>query len=602
MPKDKKTAINYTSREFSTIRKDLEEYARRYYPESYKDFNQSSFGSLMLDTVSYIGDVLSFYLDYNVNESFLDTATEYRNVMRHGRNLGYKPHADSSTAYGPVTLYCLVPARSNGLGPDTNYLPTLLEGSTFKGNGMSWILRENVDFSLSTNEIIAARMHPETGVPTYYAVKAHGQVMAGMYKTTTANIGAYSRFKTVPITDKHLQEIISVTDSDGHQYYEVDYLSQNVVYKAFTNPSADGLSPKSILKPMTVPRRFIVQKDNKGRNFLQFGYGSESETNDQSVADPTDVVVKLHGRTHITDAAFDPSKLLKTDKFGISPSNTMLTIAYRSTPNASTGVQVGGINKNGKLRIQFTNPTGLNVAEMRDVRSSIEVYNEDPITGGGGRAQMSVRELKMKIYDVYAAQNRCVTQQDYEAMVYNMPDKFGSIARCRIIRDDDSFKRNLNLYVISRHPNGGMTTTNDVIKENLKVWLNKNKMINDTIDILDAKVVNLGVEYKVKADTDIPTTEILRTCSAAIRKNMLSMDFHIGESLKISEIYSILNRIDGVIDVIDVKIVKKVGNAYSDIRFNVDKNMTADRRYISCPQNVIFEVKYPRKDIKGTVV
>ena len=239
---------------------------------------------------------------------------------------------------------------------------------------------------------------------------------------------------------------------------------------------------------------------------------------------------------------------------------------------------------------------------MAAVKTSIEVYNEDPITGGSNESKMGTQELRRKIYDVYAAQNRCVTQQDYEAMVYNMPDKFGSIARCRIIRDDDSFKRNLNLYVISRHPNGGMTTTDDVIKENLKVWLNKNKMINDTIDILDAKVVNLGIEFKVKADTEVSKNQLLKECSAAIRRKYLSMDFHIGESFKISEIYSILNRVEGVIDVMDVKVVRRIGNAYSDIRFNINKNMTADRRYISCPQNVVFEIKYPRNDIKGTII
>ena len=602
MPKDKKTPIRYTSREFSSIRNDLTEYVRRYYPESYKDFNASSFGSIMLDTVSYIGDILSFYLDYQVNESFLDTATEYRNIQRLGRTLGYKGTSNASTAHGMVTLYCLVPARTNGLGPDTSYIPTILEGSTFLAGSQQFILRENVDFSLSTNEVIAARMDSTTGVPTHYAIKAHGNVMAGTFKSTTAKIGPYTKFKTIPISDPNLQEIISVTDLDGNRYYEVDYLSQNVVYKAFTNPNANGLSPKSILKPMTVPRRFIVRRNNKGFPFLQFGYGSESEMNNQSVADPTDIVVKMHGRSHITDASFDPSKLLKTDKFGVGPSNTTLTIEYRSVPGGSSGVQVGGVIKTGIVKLRNKNPTGLSVNKLRDVKSSIEVYNEDPILGGSSASKLGAEELRMKIYDVYAAQNRCVTQQDYEAMVYNMPDKFGSIARCRIIRDDDSFKRNLNLYVISRHPNGGMTTTDDVIKENLKVWLNKNKMINDTIDILDAKVVNLGIEFKVKGDTEIPKSELLKQCSAAIRAKYLSVDFHIGESFKISEIYSILNRVEGVIDVMQVKIVKKVGNAYSDIRFNINKNMTADRRYVSCPQNVVFEVKYPRNDIKGTVI
>jgi hypothetical protein len=602
MPKDKKPTIRYTARDFTSIRQDLINYVKRYYPESYKDFNQSSFGSLMIDTVSYIGDQLSFYLDYQINESFLDSAQEYGNIMRHGQRLGYKAMGGASTPYGTVTLFVLVPAKTNGLGPDTSYIPVLQEGSTFMAGSTSFILQEDIDFSKSTNEIVAARMDTTTGVPTYYAIKAHGQVMGGKYRTATHTVGASQRFLNVPINDKNIQEVISVRDTAGNEYFEVDYLSQNVVYKAFTNPNADGLSTKSILKPITVPRRFTTMLDPGGKMILQFGFGSESEQTNASVADPTDVVVSLHGRTHIKDTAFDPAKLLKTDKFGIAPENTTLTIQYRSLQTGITGVSVGGINKVGKARWRFTGIRGLSVTKVADVKKSLEVFNEDPITGGGTAARMTEQELRTKIFNVYATQNRCVTQQDYEAMVYNMPDKFGSISRCRIIRDDDSFKRNLNLYVISEHPNGGMTTTSDVVKENLKVWLNKNKMINDTIDILDGKVVNLGIEYKIKADTETSKMELLSKCSSAIRTNLLSTKFHIGESLHISSIYSMLNRIDGVVDVIDVKVVKKIGNAYSDIRFNIDKNMTADRRYISCPKNVVFEIKYPRQDIKGTII
>ena len=603
MPEDKKPLIRYTARDFQSIRQELTSYVQRYYPESYKDFADASFGSLMLDTVAYIGDQLSFYLDYQVNESFLDTATERNNIMRHGANLGYKNLGGAATPYGMVTVFILVPAKSNGLGPDTTYIPTLQEGSSFIAGSLSFILMEDIDFSKSTNEIVAGRMDPDTGTPTHYAIKAHGQVMGGTYRTKIQKLGPYSQFKTVPIGDRNVQEIISVTDTEGNEYYEVDYLSQNVIYKSFSNPNADGLSTKSILKPVTVPRRFTVAKDTRGKTYLQFGFGNLDEAAQSSVADPTDVVVKLHGRSHVTDTAFDPSKLLKTDKFGIAPSNTQLTIQYRALQSGLTGISVGGLNKVGKAKWRWpTRPSTLSPQKMANVTKSLEAYNEEPITGGSQNSNVTETELRRKIYDVYATQNRCVTQQDYEAMVYNMPDKFGTIVRCRIMRDDDSFKRNLNLYVLSRHPNGGLTQASDVIKNNLKVWLNKNKMINDTIDILDAKVVNVGIEYKIKADTEVSKTEIINKCSAAIRTKFLQTDYHIGESIHISAIYSALNRIDGVVDVTDVKIVKKIGNVYSDINFNIEKNMTADRRYVSCPKNVVFEVKYPRQDIKGTVV
>ena len=74
--KKKTVPIKYTSRDFESIRADLLEHARRYYPNTFQDFNEAGFGSLMLDTVSYIGDILSFYLDYQANESFKESSLQ----------------------------------------------------------------------------------------------------------------------------------------------------------------------------------------------------------------------------------------------------------------------------------------------------------------------------------------------------------------------------------------------------------------------------------------------------------------------------------------------------------------------------------------------
>ena len=115
----KKVPIKYTARDFGSIRSDLVDYAKRYYPDSFKDFSDASFGAMMVDTVAYVGDVLSFYLDYAVNESFLDTAVEFDNVVKLSRQLGYKFRGKPST-FGILTLYVLCPANVTGLGPDTS--------------------------------------------------------------------------------------------------------------------------------------------------------------------------------------------------------------------------------------------------------------------------------------------------------------------------------------------------------------------------------------------------------------------------------------------------------------------------------------------------
>ena len=234
--KDKKIPIKYTSRDFNSIKRDLEDYARRYYPDTYKDFSEASFGSLMVDTVAYIGDILSYYVDYSVNESFFDTAIEYNNVLRHARRLGYK-YVGRASATGIVSLYVMVPANSLGLGPDRDYIPLVKRGTTFRSqNGVGFMLVENVDFSNSAATTVVGRVNTSTGVPTHYAVRMFGRVVSGGMTQETKAVGPFERFKKVPIKNKNFSELLSVIDSDGNEYFEVENLSHNLVYREYSNP------------------------------------------------------------------------------------------------------------------------------------------------------------------------------------------------------------------------------------------------------------------------------------------------------------------------------------------------------------------------------
>jgi len=183
MANDKKKflPINYTHREFSGIREDLLEMAERFYPDNFQDFSEASFGAMMIDAVAYVGDQLSLYLDYNVNESFLDTSYQYNNIVRHGRVLGYKISGRPST-FGPVALYVQIPAATAGMGPDTSYIPVLRRGTTFTSqNGLAFVLTENVSFSKPENQVIVSQINNETGAPTFYAIKAYGNAVSGRF-------------------------------------------------------------------------------------------------------------------------------------------------------------------------------------------------------------------------------------------------------------------------------------------------------------------------------------------------------------------------------------------------------------------------------------
>ena len=589
--------VKYTSRDFNSIKSDLVEYSKRYYPNTYSDFNKASFGSLVLDTVSYVGDVLSFYLDYQFNESFLNTASEFDNVLKIANQLGYK-YSTRSTAYGEVTLYISVPANQNSTGPDLNYFPILKKGSTFSSTGgQLFTLMQDVDFSDTTNEVVVANVDTSTGVPTRFAVKTKGMVQSGFYTQKQITIGTYERFRKIDLNDSDVLEIVSITDSDGNQYYEVDHLSQDVIFREVPNFNfqQDGVS--SIIKPFSVPRRFIVNK-SRTTTILQFGYGSEDELTTDSVVEPAQVVLQLHAKDYFTDTAFDPTNLIKTDKFGVSPANTILTVVYRKANAGISNVAAGTINKITIPSFTFPNLLETTPPSRAAVVNSVEVTNEQPFVGEVKLDQ--TEELRNNTLGYYAAQNRAVSLLDYQSIIYGMPAKFGRVKRCFITQDNDSLKRNINLYIISQDNNGFLALSNTTLKENLKTWLSQYKMINDTIDVLDATIVNVAIDFNIVANPDYDKIDVLNSALTTIQAEFIKK-LEIGESFPIAKIYNMLNKLNGVQDTTSVKVSAKIGGFYSNASLNLDKMITYDGKYIKAPKNVIFEVKFPTADIKGTI-
>ena len=593
----KKTPIKYTSRSFDSIKQDLVDHARRYYPDNYNDFNDSSFGSLMLDAVAYVGDVMSFYLDYQVNESYLETALEPSNIRRLARNMGYS-YIGAPTAYGTATFYVLIPAAASGLGPDLNYVPVIRNGSKFKSTGGEvFTLTEDVNFADSKNETIAARFDNTTGKPTFYAIRAHGQVKSGNLFVVEEEVGAFERNRKIRVGDTFINSIQSVTDSEGHTYYQVNNLAQDVIYIEQENPSAATDNVRSIMKPFKVPRRFVVEQNNDG-TFLQFGFGSDSETTVENIADPSTVALQMTGKNYISDSSFDPNKLLNTNKLGISPSNTTLKIIYGRNQTTNVGVAIGQLSRVESVRHYFST-TALDSSISQDVISSLEITNEEVISAE--TRLPTAEETKIRAYGAQAAQNRAVTKNDYEALAYLMPKSFGSVKRVSVVNDPSSASRKLSLYVVSEDGNGNLELANDVVKTNLKVWLNNNRMLNDAIEITDVKIVNLGMDYVITVDPNFDKFGVLSTVTDTIKSNFLNQKMFIGEPLYISKLFQLINNVPGVIDT--KKIVFSVKNTagYSTININVDDLYSEDGSYLIAPKNVVFEIKYPNTDIRGSV-
>lgn len=595
---NKKRLINYTSRDFNSIKSDLEEHAKRYYPDNFKDFSENSFGSFMLDTVSYIGDMLSFYLDYQVNESFLDTAVEYSNIRKLAGQEGYSGNVVSSVV-ALCSFYIIVPAASTGLGPDYAYIPILKKGATISSANNTFLLHDDVDFSDAKNEVVAARFSDQTGKPTFYAIRAQGVVVSSNRKRVLKNVGEFERFKKIKVGETSISDIISIVDSDGNEYFKVNHLAQDIIYIDTTNKNAKLDGVPSILKRKIVPRRFITTREVDGF-YIQFGSGSEETVETTSITEPQQAVLNFIGRPYITDSSFDPSEMLGTKSMGVSPSNTTLSIVYEENDSQEVSIAPGELSRISEYEMVFPNRSRTSsITKESSVIQSIEVANDEQISHD--TTPMSSEEIKTAAMAAKFTQLRAVTRQDYESLAYLMPKRFGSIKRATIINDPSATNRRLSFYVVSADSSGNLQITNTTVKSNLRTWLQSNKMLNDMLDIYDARIVNFGFDFKVVVD---PTQDKIEVLSRAITR--LKRDFaeklHIGEPFYLTSVFNSLNKVDGIIDTLEVKPKLITGNGYNTAPISMEQLKSKDGTYLIPSRNMVLEIKNFDKDISGVAL
>ncbi len=594
---NKKFKINYLSRDFSSIKNDLKEYAKRYYSDELSDLTEASLNTFMIESVAYVGDILSYYLDYQSNESFLATAIETKNILNLAKSLGYKQR-DTSSTIGKVAVYMLLPDNGNNY-PDYTKAPTIKKGTQLTtSDGKNYITTEDVKVSerIVGENYVVARVNT-LGNPTYYAVKTYIPIISGVIKTTRATIGNFAKFNKVTLGDQRVSEIISVIDSEGNEYYEVPNLAQNIVYKAFIN---DDMDPKYILKPITAMRRFVFDYDTV-LPYLMFGskqYNADEDLSINPVTEPIKFALNKYNNDYLQDEYFEPNKLLNGDAYGIGPENTVLTITYRSNSAGINNAAVNTVNKIKNLSYSFDDQNIVD-SVRNTIITSIQITNEEEIVGQN--LELSIDEIKNIAGDIYNAQNRAVTAKDYETLCYMMPQKYGAIKRVKADRDPTSLKNNINLYTVCIDEFGGLVKTNTKIKENLKTWLSNYKIITDTVDILDAKIINLGISYTILIDPNADRLETLQLVKDQLVSVYTSKP-QIGESFNILDLYREIRKIKNVLDITDVKIRNITDPGYSQIPFNIKLNMTSDGNIIRIPKNAIYEVKNPLADIIGNAI
>ena len=600
---------SYLARDFDGFRSQLIEYARIFFPDKIQDFSEASLGGLLVDMAAMVGDTMSFYLDHQFNELDYNRAVELGNIETHLKNAGVKIRgkAPSSTV---VKLTFTVDSKetSGQYAPNTSQLPNVLMGTTFRAtNGSTFTTSEDLDFAKTDflGELLAA-IEIDTintdGSPATFRVSRDVQVVGSKLVTESFSIpDSHVPFRTITLSSANVSSVLSVIDTNKNAYYYVDDLSQDNVFKAVSTEAAtDASQASSNLEVIPAPYRFTQSTSLVTRlTTLRFGSGDAKSVQDNVINDPSDLALPLVGTTTFSRFSIDPNSLLRSNSLGVSPRATTLIINYFSGGGLKTNVGSGAINQVTSLSTLF--PSAATSSQVSSIRASVVVTNLDPASGGDDA--LTISDLKAKIPSAQNSQNRIVTRQDLLARVYTLPSQFGRVYRAGVTPSVDT-NLSSDLYVISRDSSGHLATASDVLKLNLRKYLNEFRLISESIQIKDAKVINFGVEFTIRC---VPNANKIVTLQNVINNLVGIFDvskFQVGEPIIESDvIFTILNS-SGVQALPSLKFLNFFGTEneqdYSSQIFDLNANLV--NGLVVPPQSSIFELKYFNTDIIGNVL
>ena len=607
--------IKYINKSFDEFRGSLIDYSRTYFPTTYNDFSAASPGMMFMEMAAYVGDVLSFYLDNQVQENYLQFARQSNNLFELAYMFGYKPKV-TGVAVTSVDLYQKVPSILSGSTylPDFTYALYISENATVSNGSTTFLMSDTVDFSTSSSTDLTEITVYETtgGNPTYYLLKKTRKAISSTITSQTFNFGSPVRFSTVELDATNLIGILDCTDSDGNKWYEVDHLGQEMVYDSIrnTNVNDPNLSQYSsdaphLLKLKKVQHRFTTRLRNSSTLEIQFGAGTTSDSDEEIIPNPDNIGIGLPFEQTKLSTAYSPTNFLFTKTYGIAPSNTTLTFRYLTGGGVTANVDANSLTTLNATT-KFSN-VGLNSVTANEIFSSLTVTNPNAASGGGDGD--SIEEIRQNSSANFATQLRNVTQDDYLVRALSMPSKYGSIAKSYIeptkVQNLSAGESNsiLDLYILTYDINRKLTTSSQALKQNLITYLSQHRMVNDAVNIKDGFVINIGVSFDIIILPNYNSNDILTKCVSALQTHFNTDKWQMNQPIILRDIYILLDRVEGVQTVKTCHITNKTGInlGYSQWAYDVEG---ATRNNVVYPSidPMIFEVKYPATDIQGRVV
>lgn len=624
--------IKYINRDFSSFKEALIEYAKNYFPEVYNDFTEATPGNMFIEMASYVGDVLSFYVDKQAQETLLLYAQDKQNLISMAYALGYRPKV-VSTAIADMSVFQQIPAVINSgiASPDYSYCLIVEKEAKIKSSTNSdtlFVTQDSIDFGFSSSadptEVSVYQINNTTNQPEYYLFKKKVKAIAGTIKSQNFTFGQAVKFDTVTLPDTNIIQILDVIDSDGNKWYEVPYLAQNTVFEDVLNNAANdptlsqyNNSAPYLLKLITVNRRFVSRYNENSELVLEFGSGIVGTDDNVIIPNPSNVGIGNATSVDKMFTAYDPSNFIYSKEYGLAPNNITLIVRYIIGGGAQTNVPANDISQIYEVTTTpvSLNPTSLNQGLLGYIQRTVSFNNELPSSGGG--AGDTIEDIRQKTIASFPTQLRNVTKEDHIIRALSLPPKYGSVSKAYITQD---FSLNeidsipsyiednplaLSLYVLSYDANKRLTEASLAVKENLKTYISQYKILTDAISIKNAYYINIGINFDVIVLPAYNSREVLNDCLNALRSYFDIDKWQINQPIILSELYNVIScgNVKGVQSVVKVDIVNKYGtaNGYSQYGYDINGATKNGIIYPSLDPS-IFEIRYPNTDIYGRVL
>jgi len=604
--------INYLNRDFDSLRERLIEFSKTYFPDTYNDFTPSSTGMLFMEMAAYVGDIMSFYIDNQAQETFIQYARQTSNLYELAYLLGYKPKV-TTAAITSLTFYQELPATSGT--PDWNYTLTIPQGfkvSNPVDPSLTFVTQDPLNFAVSSSaDPTTVSIYEISGdTPESYLLQKSVQAISARVKTKTFTFTTPESFATILIEDTDIIGIESITDSEGNTWYEVDYLGQDVVFDSLRNTNPNTPSPDSdvpyLLQTKQVPNRFATRFLNQTTLQIQFGAGTSENADGSIVPNPNNVGLGLPSEQSKLTTAFSPTNFIFTNTYGTAPSNTTLTVNYYVGGGVNSNTGQNTLTSIQSSTVTFNN-VNIDPVAAQTVFSSLAVTNQE--AASGGRDGDTITEIRQNALSTFQNQLRTVTADDYLLRALSMPSRYGTIAKGYITKQSlkdimpGELPATLDLYVLAYNRGKSLVTASDELKKNLRTYLSQYRMVGDSVSIKDAYVVNIKVNFEVVTYPNTNSNKVLSECITRLKEYFNIDDWQINEPIMLNELYIELDKIEGVQTVKNIEVTNKTGitGGYSAYSYDI-KGATLDDVVYPSLDPMIFEVKYPNSDITGRVV